>query len=102
MARFYGKSSFAGILEAVRAKVLDLSLELERNGVLGVGMTFNDKEKSAAANVVYNIGSVATLIHGDHAHPSQNTFNATQVAAQGPHASAAENTLIHGPRPRRS
>jgi hypothetical protein len=45
----------------VRNKILDWSLELEANGVLGIGLLFNQKEKEAASMTVQNI----TNIHGN-------------------------------------
>lgn len=47
--RTLGRNQVAAILDAVRTKVLDWSLELESNGILGEGMTFSDKEKLIAA-----------------------------------------------------
>jgi hypothetical protein len=50
-ARFFGRASFVGILQAVRTKVLDWALALEKRNVLGEGMTFNDAERRGAAEV---------------------------------------------------
>lgn len=43
------------IPEAVKDKVLDWACELERRGVHGEGVTFNDKEKQIAHTIVFNI-----------------------------------------------
>lgn len=75
LARFYAPASFVRILEAVRTKILDFSLELERNGVLGEGMTFNASEKRDAVGVVLNV------------------YSAGQVAAQGANATATGNVM---------
>lgn len=68
----FDASSASGILDAVRTKVLDWSLSLEKAGVLGEGMTFNVKEREAAKAMssgnVYHIQNVGVL--GDVAHSS--------------------------------
>jgi len=57
------QTELIGILDNVRNKVLDWSLELESQGVLGEGMSFTEKEKQAAHSVSYqtvnNIGSMS-------------------------------------------
>lgn len=49
-----GVSIIHGVIATVRNKILDFALELERQGILGEGMTFTPKEKTAAGNVYYN------------------------------------------------
>lgn len=48
------------IVEAVRKIVLDWSLRLEREGILGTGMLFTAEEKTRASTVTYNIGTLVT------------------------------------------
>jgi len=50
----------SGILDSVRNVILDWSLKLEQNGIIGEGMTFSkeDKAKAHAAGVTYQIGSI--------------------------------------------
>lgn len=43
------------IPEAVKDRVLDWACELERRGVHGEGVTFNEKEKQIAHSIVFNI-----------------------------------------------
>ncbi len=57
-----GKSTIRGILDAVRNEVLRWSLELERRGVLGEGMTFSPEEKTRAAAVHYHIGTFSGVL----------------------------------------
>jgi hypothetical protein len=57
-----GKSTIRGILDAVRNEVLRWSLELERRGVLGEGMTFSPEEKTRAAAVSYHIGTFSGVL----------------------------------------
>jgi hypothetical protein len=44
-----------GILDAVRNTVLEWSLRLEKDGILGEGMTFSSDEKQKAGQITYNI-----------------------------------------------
>jgi len=43
-----------GIISTVRDKILEFSLELEKQGILGEGLTFTQQEKMAANNITYN------------------------------------------------
>ncbi|HVS69752.1 MAG TPA: hypothetical protein VHQ47_00685 [Phycisphaerae bacterium] len=49
------RSGLASILDAVRNTILDWSLKLEEEGIIGDGMTFSDseKEKAAATDAVH-------------------------------------------------
>lgn len=46
--RLYG-SQLLGVLDTVRSKILDWSLDLESKGILGENMSFSDAEKKAAS-----------------------------------------------------
>ncbi len=46
-----GQDSLHAILDRIRNIVLDWSLSLEKHGVLGDGLTFTDKERSAARQI---------------------------------------------------
>lgn len=50
-----GVNIIHGIIATVRNKILDFALELERQGILGEGMTFTPTEKTAASNISYSI-----------------------------------------------
>lgn len=52
------KNSVAGILEGVRNIVLDWSLKLEKEGVMGEGMTFSKEEKEKVDNKDFRIGNI--------------------------------------------
>ncbi len=56
------KPSLRGILDAVRNEVLRWTLELERRGVLGEGMSFTTEEKARAATVTYQIGTFSGVL----------------------------------------
>lgn len=57
-----GRSTIRGILDAVRNDVLRWSLELEKQGILGEGMTFTIAEKTKAAGVTYQIGTFSGIL----------------------------------------
>lgn len=50
-----GRSQVFGILEAVRNIILEWSLKLEKDGILGEGLTFSKEEQRIAASTTYNI-----------------------------------------------
>lgn len=60
-----GKNQIHRILGAVRNAVLDWSLKLEEQGILGEGLSFTSEEKQKAASVVYNIQSVTGVVGGN-------------------------------------
>jgi hypothetical protein len=72
-----GKTGIIGILEAVRKKILNWSLELERQGILGAGMSFSPEEKKLAhqTNITNNIGSM------HNSQIQQDSAGATQSLA---------------------
>jgi len=65
MGLFIGRVNIAGIIDAIRNKILDWSLRLEKIGILGSGLTFTNEEKEIAQsnNIVYNIDNIENL-HG--------------------------------------
>ena len=48
-------SEFQKILDAVRKIVLEWTLKLEADGIIGQGMTFSKEEKEKAQSITYNI-----------------------------------------------
>ncbi|RGP39262.1 hypothetical protein [Pseudotabrizicola alkalilacus] len=54
------RGGIVGILEFVRNMVLDWAIEMERNGVLGEGFSFDDREVESAQSVMttFNIGRI--------------------------------------------
>jgi hypothetical protein len=51
------RSHVVVIPEAVKDKVMDWALALERSGVSGEGLTFSDKEKTEAHAITFNINN---------------------------------------------
>ena len=61
-------SEFKNILEGVRNELLQWTVELEKRGIKGEGMNFNEKEKELAANQVFNVfgnvhGTVGNIVN---------------------------------------
>lgn len=56
------KSQIVGILDAVRNVVLEWSLRLERDGILGEGMSFSSEEKEKAASQHFEITNFQGVI----------------------------------------
>jgi hypothetical protein len=89
VARFFDRAAFTNILDSVRDKVLTWALALEEKGVLGHDMTFEDKEKREAAQVVFHVKSVGTLVQGDHVNAPS--------AVHSPGASVALASALDSP-----
>jgi AbiTii len=64
-----GSSQIVSALEFVRNKILDWTLELEKRGIIGQGMTFDDEQKQQASVVTNHIygGNIGVLggVSGD-------------------------------------
>jgi hypothetical protein len=70
-------SHMHGILDAVRKVILEWSIKLESDGILGEGMSFSREEKEKAHSVTYNIKN---YIHGniDHSQIQVESANSFQ------------------------
>jgi hypothetical protein len=64
--RTVSRSGVVAILDAVRNRILQWSLDLERNRILGEGMTFSKDERSAAATIA-TINNYGSIVQGNHA-----------------------------------
>jgi len=71
-------AAVAGILDAVRNIVLKWTLNLEKEGVLGEGLTFSKEEKEVASRIPQNVNH----FYGDVINPQiqQGTGNLTQLS----------------------
>ena len=74
------RAAISGIVDAVRNLVLDWCLQLERDGILGEGLTFNAKEKETAAQSHYTINYNAPV---SHSQIQQGSPQASQVMTTG-------------------
>jgi hypothetical protein len=55
-------------LEGVKSRLVDWSIELEKQGILGENMSFKDEEKAIAKNVTINVGNMTGGFIGDPSH----------------------------------
>lgn len=71
--------ALTGILDSVRNVILDWSLNLEQNGILGEGMTFSneDKAKAHSPGVTYKIGKIENFTGTMGGVTDQAVVNAT-------------------------
>lgn len=72
-------SAIRSIMDAVRNKVLNWALDLEKEGILGEGMTFTDKEREKADNIhpTYNITN--NIENMTNSPLQQNTSHSNQT-----------------------
>ncbi len=67
---FFTKASFLAIIEEVRTKILEWSLELDKAGIRGDGTTFSQEEKTRAHGIVINSAAVTIGVLGEVSAPS--------------------------------
>ena len=103
------RGGIVGILDFVRNMVLDWAIEMERNGVVGEGFSFDDKEVESAKAVMntFNIGKIDNFAgnmgtgntSGDISLTAQNltgikeTLHKLREAAPGLVEAGADGTL---------
>lgn len=78
------KSQLQGIVDGTRTTVLKWSLRLEREGILGEGMTFTQQEKEAASRDAPHLGPSINIVHVAQMSGSQiqqGTVSSTQVGS---------------------
>jgi hypothetical protein len=71
-------SAAIGILEAVRNRLLEWSIELERQGILGENMSFKDEEKAIAKNQTFNIEHMTGFI-GDVSQSKVEVYDYSSI-----------------------
>lgn len=78
-------SSIVGIVDSVRNRLLEWTLDLESRGIVGEGMTFSKDERAAATAVTYqitnNIGSMSNSQIQQHSSGSQSSNSALDIEA---------------------
>ena len=83
------KSSILQIIESVKSTILDWALKLEKDGILGEGMTFSKEEKEKAAQQSYT-----TIIHNMYnSQLQQGSINSKQVLSVGVNISEVKELL---------
>jgi hypothetical protein len=93
VVRIISQTAVAAILDAVRNQILSWSLELERQGILGEGMTFSsaEREKAASAITVNHI-NYGPVIHGDNAQVATAASGSSTIASNAVVGSIASGT----------
>jgi len=65
---------FKGMVEVVRDRLLDWSLELEKGGITGENMSFDEREKEAAHSQIFNIQNFTGVL-GNVSHSNVNVYD---------------------------
>jgi hypothetical protein len=81
-----------GIATAIRNAVLEWSLKLEEDGIMGEGLSFSQEEKQLAASNHYNIGNYVENMN--QSQIQQNTQDSTQSYANSGFDAQAVATLL--------
>ncbi|MEJ2800623.1 hypothetical protein WAE61_01990 [Comamonadaceae bacterium PP-2] len=72
----FPRQTVVGVLESVRNRILEWSLQLEKEGVLGSGLSFSKDEKEAASAVNYTtVNNIGAMHHSQlqlHSSGSQS------------------------------
>ena len=93
-------SAIAGILNAVRTKILDWALELEKAGVIGDGMAFSRDERAAASTITYhnttNIGSMTNSQLQQHSRGNISVNSGIDASALGVIVEAVRSIIASG------
>jgi hypothetical protein len=74
---FVSTASLAGILDEVRNVILKWSIKLEKDGVLGEGLSFSPKERETAARTPTNVNNFFGPVHQPQIQ--QNSPHSTQI-----------------------
>lgn len=86
LSLFTQRSAIVGILDSVRTTVLNWTLKLEEEGVLGEALTFSPTERAAAAAATQNVANFYGPVSGIHVQ--QAGHNSLQVATALPEPKA--------------
>ena len=65
---------FKGMIEAVRDRLLDWSIELEKRGIAGKDMSFDEREKEAARSQIFHIQNFTGVL-GNVSHSNVNVYD---------------------------
>jgi hypothetical protein len=69
---------FKAMAEAVRDRLLDWSIELEKRGIIGHGMSFDREERQKAQNQIFNIQHFTGVL-GDVKDSSVNVYDYSSI-----------------------
>jgi len=74
----FSRSALAGILEGIKNKLLDWSIELEQRGIVGENMSFGEQEKAMAKSQIFNIEHFTGNI-GDISHSKVEIYDYSSI-----------------------
>lgn len=82
MAIQISRGNVVGILDHVRNMVLDWAIEMERQGVVGQGLSFSVNEREEAKQVManFNVGSIGSFIGNMGSGNTSSDINASGVS----------------------
>jgi hypothetical protein len=82
-AIFLNRASLTRVVDAVRTRILEWALSLEKQGILGEGMSFSHEEKQVASQITYStVNNIGTMTHSQiqqHSSGSQSQLNAEHI-----------------------
>ena len=90
----FDPSEFRGVLDAVRNIILEWTLRLESEGILGENMTFTVEERHRVSSTHLNIKNLISQVFQPHSHTQigeanmGDTYKVGQAGAVGPNAHA--------------
>lgn len=91
--RHLDRARVSGILDAVRNMVLDWSMQLEKDGIMGEGLIFNEQEKATASHSSYTINYNAPV---NNSQIQQGSAHSTQsIVAVLPDVRALRDLVQH-------
>ncbi|MDD2946261.1 MAG: hypothetical protein PHG15_10845 [Acinetobacter sp.] len=74
------KTDISNILSTIRKAILDWSINLEKQGIIGEDYIFTAEEKQMTHNVNYHIGSVGSIAnHNENSTINQSSTNTVQI-----------------------
>jgi hypothetical protein len=71
-------SAVIAIVEGVKTRLVDWSIELEKQGILGENMSFKEEEKTIANNQTFNIEHMTGII-GDVIHSNVGVYDYSSI-----------------------
>lgn len=90
------KTDISNILSTIRKAILDWSINLEKQGIIGEDYIFTAEEKQMTQNVHYTIGNVGNMAnHNENSTINQTSTNNVNIV-KGDFNSLASNLRSHG------
>lgn len=89
---YVNRISFESILNAIRREILNWSLKLELEGILGEGLIFSVEEKEVVKSIQYNIGTVVNMAN----HNEESSIKLSGNIQQGDFNSLSTELTTYG------